>query len=120
VSSALVPATRCPSASARSAAAATACRHPDAFRLAIAMSGGLDLPTYLHARMNSDCDDSSPPHHLPAREDGPQLAPLRERLLLLATGARAGRRRRVVAAREPARRQGRAEPCRPVGPRMGP
>jgi esterase/lipase superfamily enzyme len=67
-------------------AAATVCRHPDAFRLAIAMSGTFDLSKYLHGRMNLDFYYSSPLHYLPSLGDGPQLARLRQRLILLPTG----------------------------------
>ena len=67
-------------------AAATVCRHPDAFRLAIAMSGTYDLSKYLHGRMNLDFYYSSPLHYLPSLGDGPQLARLRQRLILLPTG----------------------------------
>ena len=67
-------------------AAATVCRHPDAFRLAIAMSGTFDLSKYLDGRMNLDFYYSSPVHYLPTLEDGPQLARLRQRLILLPTG----------------------------------
>jgi len=67
-------------------AAATVCRHPDAFRLAIAMSGTFDLSKYLNGRMNLDFYYSSPLHYLPSLEDGPQLAALRRRLILLPTG----------------------------------
>ena len=67
-------------------AAATVCRHPDAFRLAIAMSGTFDLSKYLGGRMNLDFHYSSPLHYLPSLADGPQLARLRERLILLPTG----------------------------------
>ena len=67
-------------------AAATVCRHPDAFRLAIAMSGTFDLSKYLNGRMNLDFYYSSPLHYLPTLAEGPQLARLRERLILLPTG----------------------------------
>jgi esterase/lipase superfamily enzyme len=67
-------------------AAATVCRHPDAFRLAIAMSGTFDLSKYLDGRMNLDFYYSSPLHWLAQLEDGPQLARLRQRLILLPTG----------------------------------
>jgi len=67
-------------------AAATVCRHPDAFRLAISMSGTFDLSKYLHGRMNLDFYYSSPLHYLPSLGDGVQLARLRERLVLLPTG----------------------------------
>ena len=66
-------------------AVATVCRHPDAFRLAIAMSGTFDLSKYLEGRMNQDFYFSSPLHYLPKLE-GEQLDQLRQRLILLPTG----------------------------------
>lgn len=66
-------------------AVATVCRHPDVFRMAIAMSGTFDLSKYLEGRMNSDFYFSSPLHYLPGLE-GPQLELLRKRLILLPTG----------------------------------
>jgi esterase/lipase superfamily enzyme len=68
-------------------AVASVCRHPDVFRLAIAMSGTFDLSKYLGGRMNQDFHFSSPLHYLPDLEDGPQLAKLRERFIVLPTGA---------------------------------
>jgi esterase/lipase superfamily enzyme len=67
-------------------AVATVCRHPDAFRLAIGMSGTFDLSKYLNGTMNLDFHYSSPLHYLPGLGDGPQLAQLRERLILLPSG----------------------------------
>jgi esterase/lipase superfamily enzyme len=67
-------------------AVATVCRHPDAFRLAIGMSGTYDLSKYLHGRMNLDFYYCSPLHYLPGLGDGPQLARLRERFIVLPTG----------------------------------
>ncbi len=67
-------------------AAATVCRHPDAFRLAIAMSGTFDLSKYLSGRMNLDFYYSSPLHYLPSLGEGAQLAQLRHRAILLPTG----------------------------------
>lgn len=67
-------------------AVASVCRHPDVFRLAIAMSGTFDLSKYLNGRMNLDFYYSSPVHYLPGLADGAQLARLRERLVLLPTG----------------------------------
>lgn len=67
-------------------AVATVCRHPDAFRLAIGMSGTFDLTKYLHGKMNLDFYFSSPLHYLPGLPDGPQLAKLRTRKILLPTG----------------------------------
>ena len=67
-------------------AVATACRHPDAFRLAIGMSGSFDLSKYLHGGMNLDFYYSSPLHYLPGLAEGSQLAQLRARFILLPTG----------------------------------
>jgi esterase/lipase superfamily enzyme len=67
-------------------AVASVCRHPDVFRLAIAMSGTFDLSKYLNGRMNLDFYYSSPVHYLPGLAEGAQLARLRERLILLPTG----------------------------------
>jgi esterase/lipase superfamily enzyme len=66
-------------------AVATVCRYPDAFRMAIAMSGTFDLSKYLEGRFNQDFYFSSPLHFLP-RLDGELLEVLRTRLILLATG----------------------------------
>lgn len=66
-------------------AVATVCRHPDAYRLAIAMSGTFDLSKYLEGRFNQDFYFSSPLHYLPDLE-GPQLEMLRQRLILLPSG----------------------------------
>jgi esterase/lipase superfamily enzyme len=67
-------------------AVATICRHPDAFRLAIAMSGTFDLSKYLDGRFNQDFYFSSPLHYLPGLDDGPQLAQLRKRFVVIPTG----------------------------------
>ena len=64
---------------------ATICRHPDAFRLAIAMSGTFDLSKYLEGRMTQDFYFSSPLHYLPKLE-GAQLELLRRRFIVLPTG----------------------------------
>lgn len=66
-------------------AVATLCRHPDAFSMAIAMSGTFDLSKYLDGRMNDDFYFSSPLHYLPNLE-GPQLELLRRRFILLPSG----------------------------------
>jgi esterase/lipase superfamily enzyme len=66
-------------------AVASVCRHPDAFRLAIAMSGTFDLSKYLEGKFNQDFYFSSPLHYLPGLE-GEQLELLRKRLILLPTG----------------------------------
>lgn len=66
-------------------AVATVCRHPDAFRMAIGMSGTYDLSKYLYGRMNQDFYFSSPVHYLPNLE-GSQLDMLRQRFILLPSG----------------------------------
>lgn len=66
-------------------AVATVCRHPDAFRMAIGMSGTFDLSKYLEGRMNEDFYFSSPLHFLP-RLEGEQLERLRTRFILLPSG----------------------------------
>ena len=66
-------------------AVATVCRHPDAYRMAIAMSGTFDLSKYLTGRMTDDFYFSSPLHYLP-NLDGPQLELLRRRFVLIPSG----------------------------------
>jgi len=66
-------------------AVATVCRHPDVFKMAIAMSGTFDLSKYLEGRFNQDFYFSSPLHFLPGLE-GPQLEQLRSRFILLPSG----------------------------------
>jgi len=66
-------------------AVATVCRHPDAYRMAIAMSGTFDLSKYLEGRMNQDFYFASPLHYLP-RLTGPQLELLKTRQILLPSG----------------------------------
>lgn len=66
-------------------AVATVCRHPDVFRLAIAMSGTYDLSKYLEGRFIQDFYFASPLHFLPELE-GPQLDQLRQRMILLPSG----------------------------------
>jgi esterase/lipase superfamily enzyme len=68
-------------------AIATLCRHPDAFRMAIALSGTFDLSKYLQGRFNEDFYFSSPLHYLPGlSEDTAQLQRLRTRFALIASG----------------------------------
>ena len=68
-------------------AVASICRHPEVFRLAIAMSGTFDLSKYLLGQFNQDFYFSSPLHYLPGmRDDSVQLARLRQRMVLLPTG----------------------------------
>ncbi len=66
-------------------AVATICRHPDVFRLAIAMSGTYDLSNYLEGRFNDDFYFSSPLHFLPQLQ-GELLELLRRRMILLPSG----------------------------------
>jgi len=66
-------------------AVASVCRHPDAFRIAIALSGTYDLSKYLEGRFIQDFYFASPLHFLPGLE-GPQLEQLRKRLILLPSG----------------------------------
>jgi len=66
-------------------AVATICRHPDAFKLAIGMSGTYDLSNYLEGRFIQDFYFASPLHFLPGL-DGPLLDQLRQRLVLMPSG----------------------------------
>lgn len=66
-------------------AVATVCRHPDAYTMAIAMSGTFDLSKYLDGRMYEDFYYSSPLHFLPNLE-GELLEALRRRFILLPSG----------------------------------
>ena len=66
-------------------AVATICRHPDAFRMAIAMSGTYDLSKYLEGRFIQDFYFASPLHFLPGLQ-GPLLERLQQRLILLPSG----------------------------------
>ncbi len=67
-------------------AVASICRHPDVFKLAVAMSGTFDLSKYLDGKINQDFYFSSPLHYLPGLEDGPQLQQLRKRFIVIPTG----------------------------------
>jgi esterase/lipase superfamily enzyme len=66
-------------------AVASVCRHPDAFKMAIAMSGTYDLSKYLEGRFIQDFYYCSPLHFLPGLED-PLLAMLQKRLILMPSG----------------------------------
>jgi esterase/lipase superfamily enzyme len=68
-------------------AVAALCRHPDAFWLALGMSGTYDLSNYLQGRWNEDFYFSSPLHYLPGLGDGWQLDALRRRFIIAATGS---------------------------------
>ena len=68
-------------------AVAAVCRHPDVFTKAIGMSGTYDVSKWLDKTdMNLDFYYSSPMHFLPRLGETPQLAKLRERLVVIATG----------------------------------
>jgi len=66
-------------------AVATVCRHPDAFKMAIAMSGTYDLSNYLEGRFIQDFYFASPLHFLPGLE-GPMLDRLRKRMIIMPSG----------------------------------
>jgi esterase/lipase superfamily enzyme len=68
-------------------ALAALCRHPDLFAKAICMSGTYDLTRWMNGEHTLDFHYSSPQHFLPMLGDGPQLAALRKRFVLLATGS---------------------------------
>jgi esterase/lipase superfamily enzyme len=68
-------------------AVATLCRHPDAFRLAIGMSGTYDLSHYVRGHWNDDFYFSSPLHYLPGLGACWQLDTLRSRMVILASGS---------------------------------
>lgn len=67
-------------------AVASLCRHPDVFRLAIALSGHFDLEHFLHGRYTEDFYFSSPLHYLPNLGEGAQLDLLRQRFILMVYG----------------------------------
>jgi esterase/lipase superfamily enzyme len=67
-------------------AVASLCRHPDLFRLAIAMSGSYDLERLMGFQANEDYYFAAPLLFLPNLGDGAQLDTLRRRFVLLATG----------------------------------
>jgi esterase/lipase superfamily enzyme len=66
-------------------AMASVCRHPDVFKMAIAMSGTYDLSGFLNGRFNEDFYFASPLHFLPGLE-GPALEALQQRFILLPSG----------------------------------
>jgi esterase/lipase superfamily enzyme len=67
-------------------ALASICRHPDAFKLAICMSGTFDLTRWLGGEATLDFYYSSPVHYLPGLGESDQLAQLRRRFVVLPTG----------------------------------
>ncbi len=66
-------------------AVASVCRHPDVFKMAIAMSGTYDLSKYLEGRFIQDFYFCSPLHFLPDLE-GSELEMLQQRLILMPSG----------------------------------
>ncbi len=67
-------------------ALASMCRHPDAFRAAVGMSGTYDLSAWLGGHWSDDFYFSSPVHWLPHHPDDDRLALLRDRFAVLACG----------------------------------
>ena len=67
-------------------AVAALCRHPDAFRAALGMSGTYDLERLFGFRADENFYFSSPLLFLPGLGEGPELAALRRRFVLLAFG----------------------------------
>jgi esterase/lipase superfamily enzyme len=67
-------------------ALATLCRHPDAVRVAIGMSGTYDLSPWLRAHFDDDIYFASPWHYLPKLGEGSQVDLLHRRFALLAYG----------------------------------
>jgi esterase/lipase superfamily enzyme len=60
--------------------------HPDAFRVAIGLSGVYDLAPYLRGAHSGDYNRSSPLSFLPGLIEGPRLALLRQRQVVLESG----------------------------------
>ncbi len=67
-------------------ALASLCRHPDLFKIAIAMSGTFDLERLFEFRGNTDFYFASPLQFVPNLPDGLQLHLLRQRFALLTFG----------------------------------
>lgn len=68
-------------------AAAAVCRHPDLFSKAICLSGTFDLTKWLEPPYSTEYYFTSPMHFVPNLPEGPALAKLRTRFILLATGS---------------------------------
>ncbi len=66
-------------------AVASICRHPDMFKMAIAMSGTYDLSRYLEGGFPQDFYFCSPLHFLPGLQ-GSLLEMLQKRLILMPSG----------------------------------
>jgi esterase/lipase superfamily enzyme len=67
-------------------ALASICRHPDLFRVAICMSGTYLFDRWMDGQHNLAYHYCSPLHFLPTMPEGEQLAKLRQRFVLLASG----------------------------------
>jgi esterase/lipase superfamily enzyme len=68
-------------------ALAAVCRHPDAFSKAICMSGTYDFTRWMDGEHTLDFHYASPLHFLPFLGESEQLARLRTRFIVLATGS---------------------------------
>ena len=100
-------------------ALALVCRYPDLFRAAVCMSGTFDIERFIGG-FTDDLFFSSPMHFLPGLE-GPALDVLRQRFVVLASGS--GKWEDIGEswrAAERARREGRAQPGRRLGPGVRP
>lgn len=62
------------------------CRHPEVFSRAICLSGTYDIEKWLEGQWYDEFHYQSPIHFVPGLPDDFQLAKLRERFILLATG----------------------------------
>jgi len=62
------------------------CRHPDAFRAALCVSGSYDLTKWLRGPITADFFYSSPLHYLPTLDAGEQLELIRRRFVLICHG----------------------------------
>lgn len=67
-------------------ALASICRHPDVFSTAICMSGTYDFSRWTNGEHTLDFHFASPVHFMPGLKEGAELAQLRRRLVILATG----------------------------------
>lgn len=67
-------------------ALASVCRHPELFKTAVCMSGTYDFGRWMNGEHTLDYHYASPIHFLPSLPEGEQLAKLRTRFVLLATG----------------------------------
>lgn len=67
-------------------ALASVCRHPEAFSLAICMSGTYDLTKFLQGPVDAEFWRASPLHFLPRMPEGAHMDRLRKRFVLLVHG----------------------------------